>query len=122
MLQHWLGVMGMPRRYADYMVEDGFTAMNQFSTVFSILLGASLIPFFWNIWVTHRKGKRVLVDDPWGFGGSLEWATSCPPPGHNFRALPRIRSERPALDLHHPELLPLERRKKVATKPRTQQR
>ena len=38
------------------------------------------------------------------FGGSLEWATSCPPPRHNFTSLPRIRSERPALDLHHPEL------------------
>ncbi len=104
MIQHWLGVMGMPRRYADYLVEDGFTTMNQFSTVFSMLLGASLIPFFWNVWITHRKGKRVLVDDPWGFGGSLEWATSCPPPRHNFYSLPRIRSERPALDLHHPEL------------------
>jgi cytochrome c oxidase subunit 1 len=44
------------------------------------------------------------VDDPWGFGASLEWATSCPPPRHNFTSLPRIRSERPALDLHHPEL------------------
>jgi cytochrome c oxidase subunit 1 len=43
------------------------------------------------------------VDDPWGFGRSLEWATSCPPPRHNFRALPRIRSESPAFDLHHPE-------------------
>lgn len=104
MIQHWLGVMGMPRRYADYLVEDGFTTMNQFSTVFSMLLGASLIPFFWNVWITHRKGKKVLVDDPWGFGGSLEWATSCPPPRHNFYSLPRIRSERPALDLHHPEL------------------
>ncbi|WP_146341627.1 cytochrome c oxidase subunit I [Nesterenkonia sp. NBAIMH1] len=104
MVQHWLGVMGMPRRYADYMIEDGFTGMNQFSTVFSMLLGASLIPFFWNVWITARKGKKVLVDDPWGFGGSLEWATSCPPPRHNFYSLPRIRSERPALDLHHPEL------------------
>jgi len=122
LIQHWLGVMGMPRRYADYMVEDGFTAMNQFSTISAMLLGASTIVFLWNVYYTSRYGKKITVDDPWGFGGSLEWATSCPPPGHNFRALPRIRSERPALDLHHPELLPLERRKKVATKPRTQQR
>ena len=42
-------------------------------------------------------------DDPWGYGASLEWATSCPPPRHNFATLPRIRSERPAFDLHHPE-------------------
>ena len=106
LIQHWLGVIGMPRRYADYLVEDGFTAMNQFSTVSSLLLGASMIPFFLNLVHTARHGTKVTVDDPWGFGGSLEWATSCPPPRHNFHALPRIRSERPALDLHHPELSP----------------
>ncbi|HEY4557838.1 MAG TPA: cytochrome c oxidase subunit I [Enteractinococcus sp.] len=116
LVQHWLGVMGMPRRYADYMVEDGFTIMNQFSTVSSMLLGASIIPFLWNVYYTARYGKKVTVDDPWGFGGSLEWATSCPPPRHNFHALPRIRSERPALDLHHPELIPLERRQHMSTK------
>jgi cytochrome c oxidase subunit 1 len=46
----------------------------------------------------------VEVDDPWGWGRSLEWATSCPPPRHNFDRLPRIRSESPAFDLHHPEV------------------
>ncbi|GGG67675.1 putative cytochrome c oxidase subunit 1-alpha [Kocuria dechangensis] len=104
LIQHWLGVDGMPRRYADYMPEDGFTWMNQVSTVGSMLLGVSMIPWFWNVYTTHKNAKKVEVDDPWGFGGSLEWATSCPPPRHNFTSLPRIRSERPALDLHHPEL------------------
>jgi cytochrome c oxidase subunit 1 len=56
------------------------------------------------VYITWRSSRRVEVDDPWGFGASLEWATSCPPPRHNFASLPRIRSERPALDLHHPEL------------------
>ncbi|MEU0336145.1 cytochrome ubiquinol oxidase subunit I, partial [Streptomyces sp. NPDC006193] len=37
-----------------------------------------------------------------------EWATSCPPPRHNFLTLPRIRSESPAFDLHHPEIAALE--------------
>ena len=50
------------------------------------------------------RGERGTVDDPWGWGRSLEWATSCPPPRHNFSQLPRIRSESPAFDLHHPEL------------------
>ena len=59
------------------------------------------------MYITHKRGRKVEVDDPWGFGGSLEWATSCPPPRHNFVSLPRIRSERPALDLHHPELAAL---------------
>jgi len=52
---------------------------------------------------TWLKAPLVTVDDPWGSGSSLEWATSCPPPRHNFNSLPRIRSERPAFDLHHPE-------------------
>src|SRR5690625_6070645 len=64
LIQHWLGVMGMPRRYADYMVEDGFTAMNQFSTVSAMLLGASTIVFLWNVYYTSRYGKKITVDDP----------------------------------------------------------
>jgi cytochrome c oxidase subunit 1 len=48
----------------------------------------------------------VTVDDPWGYGNSLEWATTCPPPRHNFTSLPRIRSERPAFELHYPHLVP----------------
>ena len=105
LVQHWIGVDGMPRRYADYLPQDGFTWMNQVSTVGSLLLGLSMVPFFWNVWITHRNAPKVTVDDPWGYGGSLEWATSCPPPRHNFTSLPRIRSERPAFDLNHPELL-----------------
>ena len=62
-----------------------------------------MIPFFLNVWITARKAPKVTVDDPWGYGGSLEWATSCPPPRHNFTSIPRIRSERPAFDLNHPE-------------------
>src|SRR5690625_600175 len=105
LVQHWLGVDGMPRRYADYLPQDGFTWMNQVSTVGSLLLGLSMVPFFWNVWITARNAPKVTVDDPWGYGASLEWATSCPPPRHNFTSLPRIRSERPAFDLNHPELL-----------------
>jgi len=104
LIQHWLGVDGMPRRYADYSVADGFQTMNQISTVASFLLGASMLPFFWNVYATWRKGEKVETDDPWGYGASLEWATSCPPPRHNFHTIPRIRSERPAFDLHHPEV------------------
>ena len=40
-----------------------------------------------------------------GLGNSLEWATTCPPPRHNFTELPRIRSERPAFELHYPHLV-----------------
>ncbi|GAA3991081.1 cytochrome c oxidase subunit I [Thermobifida alba] len=101
LVQHWLGVIGMPRRYADYLPSDGFTLLNQISSVSSFVLGASTLFFLYNVWWTAKYGKRVEGDDPWGHGASLEWATSCPPPRHNFTSLPRIRSERPAFDLHH---------------------
>ena len=103
LIQHVLGMQQMPRRYGDYLVEDHFEFMNQFSTVFALLLGLSLLPFLYNVWRTQRYAPMVTSDDPWGYGASLEWATSCPPPRHNFDSLPRIRSERPAFDLNHPE-------------------
>jgi cytochrome c oxidase subunit I len=102
LVQHWLGVMGMPRRYYTYLEQDGFTWMNQLSTIGAMILGLSMIPFLWNVWITARLAPKVEVDDPWGTGRSLEWATSCPPPRHNFTTIPRIRSESPAFDLHHP--------------------
>ncbi len=102
LIQHWLGIKGFPRRYADYLASDGFTTMNMISTVGSTLLALSMIPFAINIWIT-RKSPKVTSDDPWGYGSSLEWATSCPPPRHNFHRMPEIRSERPAFDLHHPD-------------------
>ena len=104
LLQHWLGADGMPRRYADYLPEDGFTLLNQISTAGAFLLGAATLPFLWNVYITATKAPTVSLDDPWGWSNSLEWATSCPPPRHNFTSLPRIRSERPAFDLNHPEV------------------
>ncbi|MEO3823802.1 cytochrome c oxidase subunit I [Actinomadura sp. B10D3] len=98
--QHWLGAEGMPRRVADYA--DEFSALNLVSSIGSFVLGASTFAFLWNVVRTWRRGEKVGTDDPWGMGGSLEWATSCPPPRHNFTSMPRIRSVRPAFDLHHP--------------------
>ncbi|WP_149181522.1 cytochrome c oxidase subunit I [Streptomyces sp. TRM49041] len=105
LVHHWLGEQGMPRRYADYLAADGFTVLNSVSSVGSFLLGLSTLPFLYNVWKTARYAPKVEVDDPWGFGRSLEWATSCPPPRHNFVALPRIRSDSPAFDHRHPEVL-----------------
>jgi cytochrome c oxidase subunit 1 len=104
LVQHWLGVMGMPRRYATYPADAGFTTLNQISSIGSFVLGASTLFFLWNVYITSRHGEKVTVDDPWGFSNSLEWATGCPPPRHNFTRIPRIRSERPAFDLHHPHV------------------
>ncbi|RZQ63802.1 cytochrome c oxidase subunit I [Amycolatopsis suaedae] len=105
LVQHWLGAEGMPRRYADYLQSDQFTVLNAISTIGAFLLGASVLPFIWNVVRSYRYGERVDVDDPWGYGNSLEWATTCPPPRHNFTELPRIRSERPAFELHYPHMV-----------------
>ena len=111
LVQHWLGNEGMPRRYGDYLATDGcpghggtvcFSTLNTVSTIGAFILGASTLPFLYNVWKSYKTGPIVEVDDPWGHGMSLEWATSCPPPLRNFDRIPRIRSERPAFDLHFP--------------------
>ena len=105
LVMHWEGVEGMPRRVANYPGLPGnVTTLNQISTIGSFILGASTFIFLYNIYKTHKHGEQVTADDPWGFANSLEWATSCPPPRHNFTSIPRIRSERPAFDLHYPHI------------------
>ncbi|WP_346622266.1 cytochrome c oxidase subunit I [Blastococcus montanus] len=105
LIQHWLGNTGMPRRYVDYLETDAFTTMHAISTIFSFVLGAATIPFIYNVVRSWKYGQLALRDDPWGHGNSLEWATSSPPPRHNFVEIPRIRSERPAFEAHYPHLL-----------------
>jgi cytochrome c oxidase subunit 1 len=105
LVQHWLGVIGMPRRVANYPDLPGYaTTLNDISTAGSYLLAISMLIFMYNVYITTKSAPRVTQDDPWGYGNSLEWATSCPPPRHNFTSIPRIRSERPAFDLHYPHI------------------
>jgi cytochrome c oxidase subunit I len=95
----------MPRRVANYpFLPHLATTLNDISSIGAFILGASNFIFFYNIYKTWKHGERVTADDPWGFANSLEWATSCPPPRHNFTSIPRIRSERPAFDLHYPNI------------------
>jgi cytochrome c oxidase subunit 1 len=100
MPQHELGLRGMPRRVATYAANQHWSYLNMLSTIGAYLTGIAILPFLWNVWITWRKGERG-PENPWG-AGTLEWATSSPPPEHNFDSLPPIRSERPLWDLNHP--------------------
>jgi cytochrome c oxidase subunit 1 len=94
--QYVLGSEGMPRRIADYAASTGWQPLNVVSTIGALLLGVGTIPFLVAV-VAALRGPAVAGGDPWE-GNSLEWATSSPPPHHNFVSLPPIRSERPVFD------------------------
>jgi len=68
LVQHWLGILGMPRRYASYLSADGSTWMNQLSTIDAMILAVSMIPFFLNVYITARRAPTVTVDDPRSVG------------------------------------------------------
>ena len=100
-VQHQLGLDGMPRRVATYRESDGWGTLNLISTIGSFVIAIGVLSFLWNLFHSLRKGAPA-GSDPWG-GQTLEWATTSPPPEHNFDSLPPIRSERPVWDLHQAE-------------------
>jgi cytochrome c oxidase subunit I len=99
--QFVVGMRGMQRRIVDYPANLGFDTPNLVSTIGAGVMTVGVLLFLYDVW--HARRHPVPAgDDPWD-GYSLEWATTSPPPEHNFTSLPRIRSVRPAYDLHHPE-------------------
>jgi cytochrome c oxidase subunit 1 len=94
--QYQLGLLGMPRRITDYDPATGWSELNAVSTIGSIVLGLGVIPFLVAVWQALRRPADA-PDNPWG-GYTLEWATTSPPPTHNFTSLPPIRSNRPLFD------------------------
>jgi cytochrome c oxidase subunit 1 len=93
---HMLGLDGMQRRVADYPANAGFTFYNQLATLGAFLIALSVLIFIVNFIISIRKAPSA-GDDPWE-ANTLEWATSSPPPPHNFDRLIQVRSERPVFD------------------------
>ncbi|MFG1294173.1 MULTISPECIES: cytochrome c oxidase subunit I [Xanthobacter] len=87
--QHFLGLAGMPRRYADY--PDAFAPWNFVSSVGSYISGVAVLIFLTGTTLAFLRKERA-GDNPWGEGATtLEWTLSSPPPFHPFEVLPRIR-------------------------------
>jgi cytochrome c oxidase subunit I len=88
---HFLGLAGMPRRYADY--PDAFAQWHRVSTYGGHIFGLSMFVFVIGVVLAFRSKERA-ADNPWGEGATtLEWTLPSPPPFHQFETLPRIVDE-----------------------------
>jgi cytochrome c oxidase subunit 1 len=96
---HFMGLEGMPRRVFTYDATGNLPLLNLIATAGSYLMLVGAVLFVWNVVVSIRRGVKA-PDNPWD-AYSLEWATTSPPPEHNFDSMPRISSERPAWDRNH---------------------
>jgi cytochrome c oxidase subunit 1 len=96
----FLGNDGMPRRISRYAQHPGWGTLNLIETIGAGIIALGILVFLINVLVSLRT-RRLAGNDPW-LGHTLEWATSSPPPPHNFdAALPPIKSYSPLLDLRH---------------------
>src|SRR6185437_10324507 len=102
MIQHVLGMLGMPRRVFTYPALPGWEAMNLLSTVGAFLLAFSVLIFMINLAISLRTGEAA-GDNPWD-AWTLEWATTSPPAAENFPlGVPPVHGRRPLWDLAHPD-------------------
>jgi len=87
--QHFLGLAGMPRHYADY--PDAFAGWNRVSSIGGYITLLGTVVFFTGMVLAFIR-KQKAVENPWGEGATtLEWTLSSPPPYHCFETLPRIK-------------------------------
>lgn len=100
-VQHFLGLLGMPRRVYTYPDLPGLGALNLTSTLGAGILTLGVLAFCVNVLASLSFG-RSAGDNPWN-AWTLEWAAASPPARENFERIPQVRSRRPLWDLNHPE-------------------
>lgn len=89
-IQHFLGLMGMPRRVWTFLPDQGLDTGNLVSSIGAAFMAVAVIILVINIIITSVKNQKV-GNDPWGDGRTLEWAVSSPPPFYNFKQTPLVR-------------------------------
>src|SRR3954449_2409008 len=97
LVQHALGLSGMPRRIYRYEHSAQWGDMNLISTIGSWILGIGVLVTVVNVLISV-KGGRKAGNDPWK-ANTLEWFTQSPPPENNFDVVPRVRSVEPMKDI-----------------------
>ncbi len=85
---HFLGLQGMPRRYADY--PDAFAGWNYVSSIGAFIAGFGVLVFLATMAEAFLR-KRLAGNNPWGVGATtLEWTLPSPPPFHTYNDLPKV--------------------------------
>jgi cytochrome c oxidase subunit 1 len=97
LIQHSIGLSGMPRRVYDYSDDLGVGEYNLISTIGAFILAVGVLLTVINIIRSIKHGKPA-GNDPW-HGNTLEWFTTSPPPPNNFDVVPRVRSVEPMKDI-----------------------
>jgi cytochrome c oxidase subunit I len=97
LIQHSIGMDGMPRRVYEYPDVGHLELYNLISTVGSFILAVGIGVTLVNVYISLRKGPNA-GPDPWK-GNTLEWFTESPPPVNNFDVVPRVRSVEPMKDI-----------------------